>query len=321
MKKLLYAIFFVALAVWVVGKLPLGASNNRAMVDNGASETASASGSPPAPEPRRGAGRACTTGAPASGAILAVTGEYELRTSPAKNGDRIKNQKASSIIGKTIYHRIDPSTTVRQVCAEEDWSEVEIVTPEWLAFVRGWVPNGFLRDIERTASGTRVYVAEDFFWDKDSSKYKQQIVAVANKIAQEHAGCSALDTATIALSPSRSKPNDPVFFVTCNPPSGMPFNVWFRPSDTDRAFPAARPIAQGDAILACEAAAKAAATHPSTVDFSRFLDVAYSKREDGHVALDSSFMARNAFNLEQKYRIRCLFDGSTLIESNITEAG
>lgn len=261
----------------------------------------------------------CAMGQPGSGSVVAVIGSFEPRTSPSERGARIKNEKASSILRELHYHAIDSSTTVRQVCTDGDWSEVQIVTPEWLTFVKGWVPNNILRGIERTASGTRVYVESDFFWDEDTSKYKLQIVALVNKIAQEHAGCSTVDTASVALSPSKSKPNDPVFFVTCTP-SGIPFNVWFRPSDVDKKFTAVSAIPQADAVIACEQAAKARAMHPSTVDFSRFMDVAYMMRQDGRVALDSTFTAKNAFNLELKYRIRCLFDGQTLIEANIAEA-
>jgi hypothetical protein len=234
-------------------------------------------------------------------------------------GARIKNEKASSILKSTHYHQIDSSTTVKRLCSDGDWSEVQIVSPDWLTFVKGWVPNKVLRGIERTASGGRIYEEADFIWDDSTEKYKRQIVAVVNKIARDHAGCSDLDTSSVDLSPSRSKPRDPVFFVTCNPSSGAPFNVWFRPTDAGKTFAAAKPISQGDAVLACERAAKATATHPSTVDFSRFLDVAYAARQDGRVFLDSSFTAKNGFNLELKYRIRCLFDGDKLIDTNIVE--
>lgn len=172
---------------------------------------------------------ACAIGEPGSRNIVAVTGSFELRTSPSESGSRIKNEKASAIIREDHYHQIDSSTTVKQVCADGEWSEVQIVSPEWLTFVKGWVPNKILRKIKRTADGNRVYVEPDFAWDKDTSTYKTQIIDMVNKIAREHEGCSTVETASVALSPSKSKPKDPVFFVTCTP-DGTPFNVWFRPS-------------------------------------------------------------------------------------------
>lgn len=263
---------------------------------------------------------ACEIGQPGSGDVIAVTGEYHPRQTPSEDGAPIKNEKASRIFKSVQYHQIDSSTTVRQLCVQRDWSKVQIVEPDWLTFVKGWVPNKVLRGIQRTADGGRVYVEADFYWDDDTSKFKPQIVRLVNEISHEHAGCSSVGTSSVALSPSRSKPNDPVFFVTCNPSSGAPFNVWFRPSDAGKAFTATTPISESDAVIACEQAAKAAATHPSTVDFSRIMDVAYSARQDGRVALDSTFTAKNAFNLELRYRIRCLFDGKAMVESTVVEA-
>jgi hypothetical protein len=334
MKKLLKIVVFLVLAAWVFGKLPLvnTKSDNPILSKVGpdSSGVSMAVDPEPAAKPAKAAKAApvaaaaststCSVGQPASGEVVAVTGEFEPRTTPSNKGAKIKNEKASSILGSTQYHQIDSSTTVRQLCADGDWSEVQIVSPDWLTFVKGWVPNKVLRGIERTASGTRVYVADDIYWDDDTSKYKKQIVAIVNRIAQQHSGCRDIDTGSIARSPSRSKPKDPVFFVTCNPSAGVPFNVWFRPSDAGKSFVVVKPISQGDAVLACEKAAKAAATHPSTVDFSRFMDVAYSVRGDGRVALDSTFTAKNGFNLELKYRIRCLFDGRTYIDSSVVEA-
>ncbi|GAJ97023.1 hypothetical protein RRH01S_29_00510 [Rhizobium rhizogenes NBRC 13257] len=153
---------------------------------------------------------------------------------------------------------------------------------------------------------------------KDTSKFKPQIVAMINKISRERTGCSKLDPGSVTLSPSKSKLRDPVFFVTCDP-VGTAFNVWLRPTDIGKTVANVAPIGKGDTTLACETEAKAQATHPSTVDFSHFLDVAYSARPDGRVALDSSFTAKNSFNLELKYRIRCLFDGMKLIEATVIE--
>jgi len=262
----------------------------------------------------------CLTGKPGTGVILAVASDYELRSAPGEESERIKNIKASESLGRTHYHRVDTSTSVRHLCVDGDWAQVQIASPEWLTHVVGWVPNTVLRQIERTASGTHVYVESDFFWDSDTIQYKPEIVAVVNKIAEEHDGCSRLDTGTVALSSSRSKPNDPVFFITCGTGSRL-FNVWFRPSDADKTFKAPPAITRGDAIVACENAAKSSATHPSTVDFSRIMDVAFWAREDGRASLESTFTAKNSFNLELKYKIRCLFDSNTLIEANVVEAG
>lgn len=162
------------------------------------------------------------------------------------------------------------------------------------------------------------YAAEDFMWFEDTAPYRDQIVVLVNKIERENSNCTKADVTSVAQSSSRSKPGDPVFFVTCDSSSG-PFNVWFRPSDADKVFAAVRPIGRHDAANACEAYAKSAATHPSTVDFSRIMDLAYSTYPNGRARVVSSFTARNSFNLELRYRIDCLFEGNQMLEANIFE--
>lgn len=64
--------------------------------------------------------------------------------------------------------------------------------------VKGWVPNEALREIERTASGCRIYVEADIYWDDDTSQFKPKIVAVVNKIARENLNCGQIDTSSVA---------------------------------------------------------------------------------------------------------------------------
>lgn len=253
------------------------------------------------------------------GTIVAVSSSYELRKNPRETSDKIVNQKATEALRKTHYHQIDNSTSVKIMGCSAEWTQVQIAEPSWLTEVSGWVPSKVLRRIETSWDGARVYVESDVYWDDDTSKFKKQIVTMINKISRENAGCKQIDPSSVAKSTSRSKPNEPVFFVTCSEGSNA-FNVWFRPTDIMTTMTATPPIRQGDATLACEQAAKAKATHPSTVDFSRFLDVAYSARPDGRVSLTSSFLAKNSFNLELKFNIRCLFDGNTMIEATVSEA-
>lgn len=261
---------------------------------------------------------ACAVGASVGDAApVAVLGEYEIRQSPDQNGARIKNEKASAILGGEHYHVVDTSTTVRALCSSGDWREVQIVTPDWLNSVRGWVPANVLRPIERTSDGARIYTASDFNWDGTTSAYQSHLVTIINKIAREHDGCRSIDTASLALSASRSRPDAPVFFVTCE--AVTPFNVWFEPGDVNHTFGAVVAISQSDAVSRCEAEAKARATHPSTVSFSRVLDVDYGTRPDGRAVLTSRFTARNSFNLELTYQIRCVFDGVALIEASVDE--
>lgn len=171
----------------------------------------------------------CSAGIPVENKEVGVVSEYEVRSAPAESADRIKNEKASEALGTTHYHVIDNSTTVRQLCADNGWTEVQIVSPEWLSFVRGWVPNSTLRGIDRTPDGKRVYVESDVIWDDDTSPYKSEIVRAINQFARKKPGCDDIDPSVVARSPSKSKPGRPVFFVVCGLES-TPFNVFFEPN-------------------------------------------------------------------------------------------
>lgn len=263
---------------------------------------------------------ACGNGGLALRDTVAVSGSHDIHVDASPSSPLLRNEKASEILGRDYFHQIDNSTTVRRLCVQENWTEVQIQTPEWLTHVEGWVPSSVLREIERTDSGNRIYVEDDFSWDEDTSSYKQQITATINTIATENRHCSYLDTGTLSKSPTRSTPSDPVFFITCGTGADV-FNVWFKPSDAEEgvAFAARDPLSKNAAADACEVAAKEAATFPSTVSFSRIWDLAYLPHVSGRARVVSSFTAKNAFDLELKYRIDCLFDGPTLIETNISE--
>ncbi|NEI24082.1 hypothetical protein GUK30_32570 [Rhizobium leguminosarum] len=161
--------------------------------------------------------------------IVGVSAEQELRTRADESSDRIKNEKASNS-KFTFYQIIDPSETVRITACDGDWREVAIMEPSYLRDVGGWVPARVLTDSDLSINGPRMYKAADFYWDDDTSAYKDQLILAVNKIAKEREGCSKLDAASLARSPTQGSATDPVFFVTCGEPPTA-FNVWFRLTD------------------------------------------------------------------------------------------
>ena len=261
---------------------------------------------------------ACGEGGLALMDEVTVSDSQELYASPA--GERIINQKASAALGTTHYQQVDYTQRLRRTCAQEGWTEIEVLTPEWLKGNRGWVRAEAIRVIENDDAGKRIFVEADFYWDNDTSRFKPQIVTIVNRIARENARCGEVDTGSVAKSSSRSQPGKPVFFVTCGSGASA-FNVWFSPNDAEggSSFAAVRPVGRAAGAEACEAAAKAAANHPSTVSFSRIMDLAYQEHPSGRARVVSSFTAKNGFGLELKYRIDCLFEGSRLIETQIAE--
>ena len=236
----------------------------------------------------------CGEGGIATNEVVAVSEAVEVRKGPGPSFDRLKNEKASSITGETQYRKLDNTVTVKQLCRQSEWSEVRIVEPSWLTKVKGWVPNTVLREIERDDSGRRLIVEEDIYWDEETSQFRTEIVAILNRIVRENARCEKIDMGAVSKSPSRSKPGEPVFFVTCNDGADA-FNVWFEPEEAERerAFSATPNVHRSDAVMACERSAKAAAMHPSSVDFSHVMDFAFIPHTSGRSRVLSSFTAKN----------------------------
>lgn len=170
-------------------------------------------------------------------------------------------------------------------------------------------------------SDAKVFTESDFYFDKKTEPYKSIIIVGVNKVHRENSRCKKIDPSSAYISSSKGTASNPVFFVTCG--SGVNvFNAFFSKSDVEEDFKltATKHIDKSLAIKQCENYAKSNATHPSTVDFSRFMDLAVTEHPNGNTTVKSSFTAKNSFNLELKYNIRCLSNASGLFESNISEA-
>jgi hypothetical protein len=251
---------------------------------------------------------------------FSVNGSVDLRSKPSNSADKIVNEKATSILHTTEYQQVDYSERLKEVCRQKDWSKIQVLEPDWLTHVTGWVPVKALRAIQRDSSGKRTYVEADFSWDKDSEAFKPKLVAAVNRIVRENARCPIVDPGTLSKSGPRSKLGKPVFYVTCQ--GEQPFNVWFEPSDaadTGKSFAAIRNVDRGGAVQLCQQAAKEAANNPQTVSFSKFMDLAFVPYANGNTRVISSFTAKNAFGVESKFRIECFFEGSTMTERIIEE--
>lgn len=261
----------------------------------------------------------CIIGVPVDGTV-AVSQTVAVRTEPSEDAEKIVNQRASEAFGQTEYHNIDNSTTVRRLCDNGEWTLMSVESPAWLDFVKGWVPSSVLRPIMHTAAGKRVFVEDDFLWDESSNPYRAEIIEMTNRISTDNSKCGALDPSSMALSPSKSKPNDPVFFVTCGEGAGA-FNVWFRPSDAngDAKFAAIPPIEETTALQACRDAAIAASLNPLTVGFA-ILTATYGAHPSGRADVVSTFTAKNGLGVDLSFKIRCLFDGADLIETSIWQS-
>lgn len=271
---------------------------------------------PPAPK------FTCEVGQSADGAVVNVIGAegHDLRSSP--EGDKIVNRKATKALGETHYQTIDNTTKVQVQCIEGDWARIQITSPEWLISQKGWVERTALA-LPLKPGEKRTFTAIDFDWDKYTAKDKDMIIKAVNRIHREDPRCAdAILPSLTGWSEDQSKARGKrTYFVNCGV-GDKTVNVYF---DADRVedptpFRAPSHVDQGRAVELCETYAKSQASHPSTVEFSRFMDLAVSEHVDGRTQIFSSFKAKNSFNLELKFDIRCLLDENGFIEGSISEA-
>ena len=278
----------------------------------------------PASQPLKpGTTRTCESGTVRSGQKRRVNGSEHILHADADAGSpKLVNQKATRGLGKTHYLSISSSVTVMEECTLNGWSRVRVIEPNWLADSHiGWVPTSALRSEERDSSGYIIFSEKDFDFDADTRPYRDIIIAGVNKAHREDQRCKKIDTGTADISQSRGSPADPVFYVTCGEGVNV-VNVFFSKSEIekDKTLRAPQHVSRSSAIDACEQYAKQSATHPSTVKFSRIMDLAVTEHPNGRTTVISSFTAKNSFNLEEKFEIHCLMDATGLFEAEITQA-
>lgn len=248
--------------------------------------------------------------------------KINVRKGPGINFNKIVNQKATKILKKTQYITLDSSVTVIEECSQGKWSKIRVTNPSYLSQThRGWIASKFLRGKKVDSSGKELFTEADFYFDKKTRPYKNIIILGVNKIHQENSRCKDIDTSSAYISSTKGSKSDPVFYVTCGKNSKT-FNVFFSKSDVenDKKFKAKSHINKSKATNLCENYAKSKASHPSTVDFSRIMDLSIYETPNGRTSVTSTFTAKNSFNLELKHKISCLFDSNGIIEASISEA-
>ena len=265
----------------------------------------------------------CDNQSTKTGISYKVSGSgINVRKGPGTEHEKIVNQKATSMLKTTIYISIDNSNTVIEECSQGDWSKIRVTDPDYLSSShRGWVASKFLRGKKTDSTGTEVFTEADFTFDGKTRPYKDVIMVGVNKVHRENSRCKDIDPSSAYISSSKGTKSDPVFYVTCGKDLKV-FNVFFSKSEVekDMKFVEKKHITRSRAIELCENYAKSKATHPSTLDFSRFMDLSVLETPNGRTRVTSTFTAKNSFNLELEHNISCLLNSNGLIEASISEA-
>lgn len=247
--------------------------------------------------------------------------EIVVRGGPGPNHEKRINKKLSSVLGKSAPLTIASGFFVSIQCTVGEWSYVRTINPDYLASSHvGWVPNDALVELDQTSLRSRAFTEEDVPWYEVTAPYKKVIVAGLNRIHAGNRNCKYISPASVDISKTLSRLGDPMFFVMCGGGKDV-HTVYFSLSDIEsgKIFSTPQYIEKMRAMSLCEGSARSAANHPSTVKISRILDYRVREFPNGRTRIDTTFKARNSFNLEEKFHIRCLLDEDGLIESDISE--
>jgi len=174
---------------------------------------------------------------------------------------------------------------------------------------------------ERPTPPTRTFIEADFYWDDTLTPHKDIIIRGVNMVYRDNKNCNIIDPSSAYISSNQGTDSDPVFFVTCGSGPNV-FNSFFSKSEVEKGAPmrAIENISRLGAIEGCEQYAKLNATNPSTVSFSRVMDLTVIERPNGRTSVNSTFTASNAFGVDLKFDIQCLYDGATFLEGVINES-
>jgi hypothetical protein len=266
--------------------------------------------------------QSCGEGTVKTGKTYKLNGSgINVRKGPSTKFEKVINEKFSRIAKKTKYITVDNTVTVYEECTKDGWSKVRVTDPDWLRDShRGWISSNFLRGKKMDSSGKEVFAEADFSFTEKTRPHKSLIIAGVNKVHRENARCKTIDPSSAYISSSKGTKSNPVFYVTCGTGANV-FNAFFSKSDVESSV-VLREKAHIDskaAVALCEDFVKQSATHPSTVKFSRVMDLSVRETPNGRTRVTTTFKAKNSFNMELKQKVSCLLDSGGFIEGNISE--
>ena len=170
-----------------------------------------------------------------------------------------------------------------------------------------------------SASPSEVFSEADIYWTEHTEPFRNLLVTAVNNVARNNSRCRKLDPGSVDRSLSRGTDDDPVFYVTCEDASGLPFNVFFSRSEIESRRPveAVNHVDRTTAIDLCEAEARRNTANPSTVEFSRLVHLRVTNYPNGSTRVESRFTASNAVGFEAAFGIGCLINSGGVVDVKV----
>lgn len=237
--------------------------------------------------------------------------DVDLRSAPKADAPTVPWK----IGDETVPFPMEEGRTVREHCRVGNWSKIHTPTSKDVPRLYGWVPSSELRKVPTATDGRRIYAIGDFDWPKGRVAERAAAVTVMNRIMKERRECEALDHQSLVLN--KTTKGD-VFSIPCFTTGEMlPFDFTAADATNGRSFAKVDPMEETDAVVACRNAVLSNASHPSTVDFPLGYD--FRTEGEGRTQVLMSATAKNAFNLELKFKVHCDFNGTNLTDFGMSE--
>ena len=237
--------------------------------------------------------------------------DVDLRSSPKADAATVPWK----IGDETVPFPMEEGHTVREHCRVGNWSKIHTPTTSDVPRFYGWVPSSALEKVKTAADGRRVYTEGDFDWPEGSAGLRTAAVKVMNRIMDQRRECEALDHQSFVLNKGTK---GKVFSIPCFTAGEMlSFDFTAADATNGRSFAKVDPMEETDAVVACRNAVLSNATHPSTVDFPLGYD--FRTGGEGRTQVLMSATAKNAFNLELKFKVHCDFNGTNLTDFGMSE--
>jgi hypothetical protein len=259
----------------------------------------------------------CEFGAAVSGRYYPTSDEIEMRKGPGTRYGKVVNERATSVVGQTVYQTLSTTQVFEGHCVSDKWLEGKIVESggspvDWDS---GWVLKQFL------SSKMSDDQAAGLWWnissETDFSEREKKILRLAAlKVLRDNPNCSK-------VVDGYSATEEGSYFVTCMPRDGDKyFNVTFTLNDVTagHTLTSPKPFPEAASRKLCEGAILGATTHPSTVEFYQITGYTTTEAANGNREIIQRFDAKNGFNLKLTYDARCLIMPSGKVEVAINEA-
>lgn len=267
----------------------------------------------------------CSAGAIDVGEVIRPIRTVELRVAASPGAPKVVNEKATKIMGKTHYHKIDASERIFYHCRLGSASYVTMVEPEWLKGVSGWVDTDDL--VVKKNSGDPYegkiseWVLEDYSdsslidgsepsdptYKRFSAKTKEinDLKVAAAKKAIDTDKCDHVSS--VLFLRRESTLSNFKFMIDCE--EGKRIEVYS--SDLSSSAPLKtndeKAVTRSEAITQCKILIVERLVNKSSVRFSEIFGSSYYKAPTtGNVRLNLDFEASNKLGQSIKHQAVCI---------------